>query len=196
MLFRSTKPNLSTIDYSAPISFEYKGADTVCFLTKRSPFFKSTSAAYSTIIQNRIAVYHNAADSLKFIAISQKNDIAIITKDNATNISTIRWIKSDNTVKTYTTSQFLGQPRWTPNAQDLFIPSDKGVFQWKAISVLPKMVIFEQNIKAFALNPIGTEIAYTLGNDTIYIKNILFAKANRKLPTLPRGKMVVDVDWK
>ena len=62
--------------------------------------------------------------------------------------------------------------------------------------MLPKMVIFEQNIDAFAINPIGTEIAYSKGNDTIFIKNLAFTKSNRKLGTLPAGVPVRDIDWK
>ena len=188
-------PNLSTIDYAAPRSFGYK-SDTLYFLTATATRFKSTSLGYTNYIIGRLNVLASASDTLLYLSISPKNDIALVIKTGAANPYKLVLQAANGTIKTYNSPTPLGQPEWSQSANWLVLPTADGVFGWAANDILPKMVIFEQNIQAFAVNPIGTEIAYSKGDGTIFIKNLNFTKSNRTLRTLPEGAPVRDIDWK
>ena len=192
-----TPDDLATRDYATPNSFGYVGLDTLYFLTLQNPEkFISNDTAYTNYIRNRLDMIVTNNDSLQYLCISRKNDLVVIAKQNATNMYKMTWLTKDNLIKTYITSQKLQQPKWSPDANILAFPSDKGIFVWKRAEDLPKMTIFDVNIRAFALNPTGSEIAYTKGNDTIQIRNLSFSKSNRALATLPAGVPVRDIDWK
>jgi Tol biopolymer transport system component len=196
-------PNLSTLDgisssdYATPNSFGYVGLDTLYFLTPRNTNkFISDDTSYTNYIRIRLNMIVTNNDSLQYLCISRKNDLVVVLKQNATNMYKMVWLMGNNTQKTYITSQKLQQPKWSPDANILAFPSDKGIFMWKRAEDLPKMTIFDVNIRAFALNPTGSEIAYTKGNDTIQIRNLSFSKSNRALATLPAGVPIRDIDWK
>ena len=193
----ATPEDLSSSAYAAPNSFGYIGLDTIYFLTPNNlKKFISDDRAYTTYITDKINTLVTNGDSLQYLCISRKNDLVLVIKKNATNTYNFVWQSADNTVKTYPSSQKLGQPKWSLDANVLVFPSDKGIFVWKRAEDLPKMTIFDVNIRAFALNPTGSEIAYTKGNDTIQIRNLSFSKSNRALATLPAGVPVRDIDWK
>jgi hypothetical protein len=193
----ATPDDLSSQDYAAPNSFGYVGLDTIYFLTPNNmKKFISDDTSYTRYITDRINTLVANGDSLQYLCISRKNDLVLVVKINATNTYNFVWQSANNTVKTYPSTQKLGQPKWSPDANVLVFPSDKGIFVWKRAEVLPKMTIFERNISAIALNPTGSEIAYTTGNDTIQIRNLSFSKSNRAFATLPAGIPIRDIDWK
>lgn len=193
----ATPDDLSSHDYAAPNSFGYVGLDTIYFLTpNNTKKFISDKPAYTNYITNRINMLVTNGDSLQYLCISRKNDLVLVVKQNNTNTYNFVWQSADNTVKIYPSTQKFGQPKWSPDANVLIFPSERGIFVWKRAEVLPKMTIFERNIRALALNPTGSEIAYTTGNDTIQIRNLSFSKSNRAFATLPAGVPIRDIDWK
>jgi hypothetical protein len=193
----TTPDDLSTRDYATPNSFGYVGLDTLYFLTpNNTKKFISDKPSYTTYITNRINALITTGDSLKYLSISRKNDLVLIVKVAATNSYKLIWESANNTIKTHNNTDRLGQPKWSPDGKILMFPSENGIFVWQRADNYPKMTIFERNINAFALNPIGSEIAYTKGNDTIHIRNLSFSKSNRSLATFPSGVPIRDIDWK
>jgi hypothetical protein len=137
------------------------------------------------------------------MSFSPKKELALIIYIASADSYKVILQTENGILRQYTTKSELKQPRFTNNGNMLVIPSSEGIFTWNEGNILPKQVIFNKNIRTFAVNPVGTEIAYintlqpttAVPNDTIYILNLSSSKAHRNLPTIA-GQNVSDIDWK
>lgn len=190
-------PVLNTADYQSPLSFEYKGS-LLYFLRPQTQRIVSPEAAFNQQINARIDALVSSTDSVKYLTISTTNDLALITRNAVTKNYRAIWSKQNGTSRSYNSVSALKQPRFSKNGSLLVVPSSDGIFSWNDSESQPKKVIFKENILTFAVNPIGTEIAYIThtGIDTVYVHNLQTIKGHRKLTTLPQGKKIVDIDWK
>ncbi len=193
------RQDLNGLEYHDPLSFEYTG-DLLYFLSPTTHRVASTDAAFNTAINNRInTLLSGSTETLLYLSISPSKDLVLVLKSSLTNSYRIIWNTEVGSTKSYTSAIELKQPRFSNSGTLLTIPASDGIFTWNSTDILPKKVIFNTNIRTFAINPTGTEIAYITNtvsnNDTIYVHNLLSIKGHRKLPTI-KNQGILDIDWK
>ncbi len=188
----------NSVDYNNPKNYEYK--ESILYFFNSSAVIKTSDNTFNIAINAKInSLKQQPSDVIKYVTLLPNDDLVVILQNASPDNEIVWYNHSTNTARRYQPSGSLKQARFYNNGETIIIQTAKSILYWKNTENNPKPVFFTSNIRTFAINPTGTEIAY-VKNDSeqniVYVKNIAVdLKLDRKLPTKATAQ-ILDIDWK
>ncbi len=187
-----------SIDFNNPKNYEYK-KDILYFFNSGAKI-RTSDPVFNDAINSKINLLNNTNDVVKYVTLLPNNDLVIILENSSPNDEIVWYDSNTNTAKRHQPGgRLLAQARFYDNGKNIMIRSTDNILSWKNTENYPKPVFSTSNIRTFAINPTGTEIAYVKNEpnqNIVYVKNIVVdLKLDRILPTMA-PENILDIDWK